>query len=137
MADIEEKEKKNTDIIYALADYKQLVIAYKTKYAELVKKLVFWKVSVLWLGIIAAFMIIVLMFLASENRRIQQYSSEEIQSLNGKLAILEEKLTTNQNRLETVQADLEKRESVIKELEKTISKTSKEYLEKLLIEEQK
>ena len=45
-------QKEKSDIVYALADYKQLVIAYKTKYAHMVQQVAFWKTCVIWLGLV-------------------------------------------------------------------------------------
>jgi len=44
-------QKNKSDIIYALADYKQLVVAYKTKYAQMVRQVTFWKTCFIWLGL--------------------------------------------------------------------------------------
>jgi hypothetical protein len=50
--------KEKSDIVYALADYKQLVVAYKTKYAQMVRQVVFWKTCVVWTVFIISIAII-------------------------------------------------------------------------------
>jgi hypothetical protein len=130
------KDKHSSEVIYALADYKQLVLAYRTKHAELVKSLTFWKTSVAW---ICAFMIFIALITAvwllkSGKAMDQTKTSQEL--LKAQVNSVTEKLSRAERELAVVREDLNRKDELIKLLEKNISTTSKNLLEKLLSEQE-
>jgi septal ring factor EnvC (AmiA/AmiB activator) len=130
------KDKQGKDIFYAFADYKQLVLAYKTKYAELIKTATFWKTSMLWLAILTtSIIVLVLFFLAQLNRNLAE-SKNNINWLNNKIEDISGKLDSAQRELGSTKEELNKKEALIKELEKDTSTASKRLLEKLLREQE-
>ena len=129
------KDKHGSNIIYALADYKQLVLAYKSKYSELVKRLSFWKTSVLWLLLFSGCIILFLLFELSSVKKNAAENKAYITGLNHKIQLLAEHLVDTQATLLSTQEELHKKENLIKQLEQNISNTSKKLLEKLLKEQ--
>ncbi len=127
-------DKQKTDVIYALADYKQLVLAYRTKYTDLVKSVAFWRASVIWL---AAFVCLLVGLLAAgffTYRADLLRTRTQESSLTREVERLSEQVRTTQQALAATRAELEKKEGLIQELEKNISTASKKTLEKLLKE---
>jgi hypothetical protein len=124
--------KDKSDIVYALADYKQLVVAYKTKYAHMVRQVTFWKTCVIWLGLI-----VFLIGIAAAAGFIDYTShissrQKEIAVLDGRVQSLSEKLDTAYRQLQQTRLELAQKEAAVKQLEKNVSTTSKKLLEKLL-----
>ena len=125
-------QKEKSDIVYALADYKQLVIAYKTKYSQMVRQVTFWRTCVIWLGLIvfligvaaAAGFIDYTNHLSGRQKDISMLE-DQVQSLSGKLDLTE-------RQLQQVRFELAQKEATVKQLEKNVSTTSKNLLEKLL-----
>jgi septal ring factor EnvC (AmiA/AmiB activator) len=128
------KEKRNSGMLYALADYKQLVLGYKTKHEELVKTVTFWKTSVIWLTILTVAACASVVFLLVEARKSLADKSKDIDMLNSKLEAISNNLDSVQLKLEAAEKELEKKEMLIKELEKNTSTASKKLLERLLKE---
>jgi peptidoglycan hydrolase CwlO-like protein len=128
------KEKHSSGMIYALADYKQLVLAYKTKHAELVKVLAFWKTSVIWLAIFTIGISAMVIFFLADTKRSLAESNKNINVLNNKLGVISNRLDSAQQELKVTKEELEKKEMLIRQLEKNMSTTSKKLLEKLLKE---
>jgi len=129
------KEKNKTDIVYALADYKQLVLAYKSKYTELVKKVAFWRTSTIWLAVLVISMATVVLFELFDKKNNGAEARGDIVKLAGKIENVSSQLTQAQKELETAKAELEKKDTVIKQLEQNVSNTSKKLVEKLLKEQ--
>ena len=130
------KDKHSSEVIYALADYKQLVLAYRTKHSELVKSLTFWKTSVAW---ICAFMIFIALmtalWLLKSGRAIDQTKTSQ-ELLKAQVNSLTEQLSRDEKELAVVREELNRKNELIKLLEKNISTTSKNLLEKLLSEQE-
>lgn len=130
------KEKHSSGMIYALADYKQLVLAYKTKHAELVKTVTFWKTSVIWLAILTIGITVMVTFFLADTKRSLGESNKNITWLNNKLEVISNRLDRTQQELRVTKKELEKKEMLIRELEKNMSTTSKKLLERLLKEQE-
>lgn len=129
------REKHRADIVYALADYKQLVLAYKSKYAELIKKVSFWRTSALWLALLSTAAGLIMGFALSEIRDSLAEGKHSIARLNSKVELLSTKLDKTQQELVAAKDELSKKDLLIKQLEQNISNTSKELVEKLLKEQ--
>ena len=129
------RERHRADIVYALADYKQLVLAYKSKYAELVKRLSFWRASALWLALLSILAGLIMGFALSEIRDSLAEGKKSIDRLNGRVEAISIQLEKSQKELASAREELDKKELVIKQLEQNISNASKELLEKLLKEQ--
>lgn len=129
------KDKHVSEVVYALADYKQLVIAYRSKYSELVKSLAFWKTSVIWLSSFMIFVVLAVMAWVWKNGRDvdNKYRREEL--LNAQVNAVSEKLFNIEKELAATKEELRRKEDLVKHLEKNISTTSKKLLEKLLSEQ--
>jgi septal ring factor EnvC (AmiA/AmiB activator) len=128
------KEKHGSGMIYALADYKQLVLAYKTKYAELVKTVTFWRTSVIWLAILTIGITVMVIFSLADTQKSLAESNKNINLLNNKLKVVSDRLDSAHQELKVTKEELEKKEMLIRELEKNMSTTSKKLLEKVLKE---
>ncbi|MFA6216624.1 MAG: hypothetical protein WDL87_03115 [Candidatus Omnitrophota bacterium] len=126
------KEKQSSSIVYALADYKQLVLAYKTKYTELVKKVTFWRTSALWFILMLLCASVILIFELANNKNRLAESKSRVVRLDAALETMSQKLDKLKQELVTVNRELENKDTVIKQLEQNVSNTSKKLLEKLL-----
>ena len=129
------KDKHSSEVIYALADYKQLVLAYRTKHAEVIKSLTFWKTSVVWLSVFTGLFILVMMSWLLENNKDLESSRKNTEIINGRFNAASEKLSRTENELSRTREELKKKEELIRSLEKNISTASKKLLEKLLAEQ--
>jgi septal ring factor EnvC (AmiA/AmiB activator) len=129
------KEKQDPEIVYALADYKQLVLAYKTKHAQLVSALSFWKASFFWLMVLSASVIGALVLVFSDARTALSQARKEKNALDTKAAALKQQQDEARARLDSTREELQKKEAVIRELEKSLSTASKKLLERLLKEQ--
>ena len=130
------KDKHSSEVIYALADYKQLVLAYRTKHAELVKSLTFWKTSVVWFSAFTILIVLVIMFWLLENGKDFDNNKKSEEFLNAQVSAVSEKLSRIERDLAVTREELRRKEELVKYLEKNISTTSKKLLEKLLTEQE-
>jgi len=130
------KDKHSSEVIYALADYKQLVLAYKSKYAELVKSLAFWKTSVVWLLVFTALFVLMMNSWLLENGKDLNSNRKNMEIINARFNAVSEKLARTEDKLSQTREELKKKEDLIKSLEKNISTASKKLLEKLLAEQE-
>ncbi|MCK9595246.1 MAG: hypothetical protein PHH68_06545 [Candidatus Omnitrophica bacterium] len=126
------KEKNNTDVVYALADYKQLVMAYKTKYAQLLKVSVFWKISFVWLGVFLACVSCALFFLFNDAKNQLTQKDKAIDHLNIRIESISAELAGLAKDLASAQAEIRDKDKMIRGMEKNMSTNSKKLLEKLL-----
>lgn len=124
-------DRHKTDLVYALAEYKQLVIAYKTKYAELVKAAVFWKTSCFWLGLLLACGV-VLLALGQNDRRYFPAAAPQDVSREAEVRALARKLNETEGQLQSARREIARQEAAIRELEKNISTASRQMVEDLL-----
>ncbi|HRZ13936.1 MAG TPA: hypothetical protein P5110_00315 [Candidatus Omnitrophota bacterium] len=129
-------EKPRSDVIYALADYKQLVLAYRTKYAELVQSLAFWRTTAIWLGALLFCFIAAVVAIKTEADRGAADARKDTLALRRQLQALSEKLDTAEQSLGTARHELSKRDTVIHQLEKNLSTASKKMVEELLQDNQ-
>jgi len=130
------KDKHSSEVIYALADYKQLVLAYRSKYAELVKSLAFWKTSLVWLCAFTAFFVLVVIFWLLESGKDLNSNKKNTETLNLQVNAVSEKLARTEDELFRAREELKKKEDLVKNLEKNISTASRKLLEKLLAEQE-
>lgn len=126
------KEKQKNEIVYALADYKQLVLAYKTKYAELVKRLTIWKTSVVWLLLFSIMLCSIIIFELLYERRHFKEARAALSRNSQNIQSLSDKLHQTQMELLSAQESIRLKDIAIKELEQNASIASKKLLEKLL-----
>jgi Tfp pilus assembly protein PilN len=129
------KEKHRPSIIYALADYKQLVLSYKSKYSELIKRVAFWKTTALWLLLCSSCVVLFFLFELSSLSSNVAENKKYIAGLSQKIELLSQELVVAQKDLLTTKEELHKKEDLIKQLEQNISNASKKLLEKLLKEQ--
>ncbi|MFA5117864.1 MAG: hypothetical protein WC695_03315 [Candidatus Omnitrophota bacterium] len=127
------KEKQASGIVYALADYKQLVLAYKTKYTELVKKVTFWRTSALWLVLLMICIGVALVFELVHNRNRLSESKGHIARLNATIETASLKQEKLRQEFEALRREAQMKDIVIRQLEQNVSNTSKKLLEKLLV----
>lgn len=125
-------QKEKSDIVYALADYKQLVVAYKTKYAHLVRQVTFWRTCVIWLGGIVFLIGVAAAAGYMDYARNISGSKKDIEILEAQVRNLVQKLDASELRLRQARDELEQREKAVVQLEKNVSTASKQLLEKLL-----
>lgn len=130
------KDKHSSEVIYALADYKQLVLAYRTKHAELVKSLAFWKSSLAWLCAFTGFFVLMIIFWLQESGKDLASNKKNVEMLNVQYNSVSEKLARTEDELNRAREELKKKEDLIKSLEKNISTASRKLLEKLLSEQE-
>jgi Tfp pilus assembly protein PilN len=128
------KDKQNPDMLYALADYKQLVMAYKTKHAELIKAVAFWKTSLAWLATIMLAVALTAGAWFLHNGSELDSGRRSIEVLNAKISGLSQKLADTERALAQAHKEIARQETVIQELEKKVSATSRKLLEQLLPE---
>ncbi len=127
------KEKHASHIVYALADYKQLVLAYKTKYTELVKKVTFWRTSALWLIFLMLCIGLIMLFEMAQSRSRVTESKGHIVRLNATIETISQKQEKLRQEFEALRQEADKKDMVIRQLEQNVSNTSKKLLEKLLV----
>lgn len=120
------------DLIYALADYKQLVLLYKTQFERQVKEVLFWKAAAVWCLIIIFFMSAVTYFWLTDIRRGFADSKNSIGQLNSRLAQITLKLDKTQEELKATKDELKFKSEAISRLEQGISSASKRLVENLL-----
>lgn len=130
------KDKHSSEVIYALADYKQLVLTYRTKHAELVKSLTFWKTSVVWISVFTGLFVLVMTSWFLENGKELDNIRKKDEFISGRFNEVSEKLARAENELSLTREELKRKESLISSLEKNISTASKKLLEKLLAEQE-
>jgi septal ring factor EnvC (AmiA/AmiB activator) len=130
------KDKHNSEVIYALADYKQLVLAYRTKHAELIKSLAFWKTSLIWLCVFTAFFVLMAIFWLLATGKDLDSNRKNTEMLNYQVNAVSDKLARVEDELTQARVELKKKEDLIKNLEKNISTASRKLLEKLLAEQE-
>jgi DNA segregation ATPase FtsK/SpoIIIE-like protein len=130
------KDKHSSEVIYALADYKQLVLAYRSKHTELVKSLAFWKTSLVWLCAFTAFFVLMIIFWLLESGKDLKSNKKNTEMLNLQVYAVSEKLARTEDELVRAKEELKKKEDLIKNLEKNISTASRKLLEKLLAEQE-
>ena len=130
------KDKHSSEVIYALADYKQLVLAYRSKHAELVKSLAFWKTSLVWLCAFTAFFVLMIIFWLLESGKDLNSNRKNTEMLNSQVNAVSGKLARTEDELIRVKEELKKKEDLIKNLEKNVSTASRKLLEKLLAEQE-
>ena len=126
------KERHGPNIVYALADYRQLVVEYKTKHAQLVKTVAFWKASVIWLGMLIFSITVILAYLLSDARKNIWKSQQDLKEFTSRVIDVSNRFERAQQELAVTQDELRKKETLVKELEKNISTNSKKQLEELL-----
>jgi len=129
-------KEKPFEIKYALSDYKQLVLQYKTKYSELVKACVFWRTSAIWLCVLAAASLAICIYAVLDSRhqvllaqKDTSLLSERVQSLTGQAELFRKEI-------ESAKQDLAQKQALIVQLEKNLSTVSKQQVERLLKEKE-
>lgn len=125
-------EKPQNAIVYALADYKQLVIQYRTKYADSVKAVVFWKTTAIWIAAVALVCSVTAALSYRDNRRQAAAATNSLNALSGRIQVLSDRFDGREQEFAAVKAELETKSAQIRQLEKSLSTVSKKQVEKLL-----
>lgn len=125
-------EKQRYNLIYALADYKQLVLQYRTKHAELIAELSFWKSSALWLIAVTALCLALGGLFYLETQRLASVNAGSIAGMSRQMHSLAERFEARERELKNAEAELEAKNARILQLERNLSTFSKKQAEKLL-----
>jgi hypothetical protein len=121
-----------SNLIYALADYKQLVLQYKTQFSLTVKEALFYRTAAICCMIIIFSMGAVMYFWLSDARRGFLDSKNSISQLGSRLAQITLKLDETQRQLKATKDELMLKGEAISRLEQGISSASKRLVENLL-----
>jgi|GEM_PF-975545 len=119
-------------IVYALAEYKQLVIQSRAKQAELIKELAFWKAWTLWLGVFTVVFVIFSSVFFFDTRRQASANSNSLAVVSKRLQGFSEQVADWQRELRIAKEELARKSEQITNLEKCLSTASKKEVEKLL-----
>lgn len=119
-------------MVYALADYKQLVIQYRTKHSELVKALAFWKTTCFWLMVLSAAGLVFGISMHNQNRLQARESRQDLAAMNNRLQSVTEQFESWQQELKLAREELDKKNEQVSRLERSLSTASKKQVEKLL-----
>ncbi len=130
------KDKHSSEVIYALADYKQLVLAYRNKYAQLVKSCTFWKTSTIWISGFALILLITVILQFPDNGKGSNKDKSSKELLDVRMDAISQKLAKVEKELAGARQDLARKDELISHLEKSISTTSKKLLDRLFIEQE-
>ena len=128
------ENKRNEDLVYILADYKQLVLEYKSKYVSLVKKLHFWKTSCFWLFLLVCCLGVAMFSGITEAKRDLADNKKSIAQLNKRIEGMSQSLDETQQDLVAAKQEINKKDIRINKLEQNVSSASKRLLEKMLTE---
>jgi hypothetical protein len=126
------KDDPKSNLIYVLADYKQLVLQYKTKFSQQMEEAMFWKTTAIWCMFIIFCMCAVMYFLVTDVRRSFADSKNSIGQLNSRLAQITVKQDKTQQELVAAKDELKLKGEAISRLEQGISSASKRLVENLL-----
>jgi hypothetical protein len=126
------KERQNPNIVYALADYKQLVMQYKTRHTELVRAIVFWRTTALWVTAIAATGLIFNIVMYHDNKKEETAHSDSLSVMSRRIESLADRFENREQELKSARDELETKNDRISQLEKNLSTVSKKQAEKLL-----
>lgn len=125
-------KEDNSSLIYVLADYKQQVLQYKTKFWQQAKKALFWKVAAIWCGMIIFCLGLVMYFWVTDAQKAFRDSKISINKLGLRLEQITVKLEESQEELKAAKDELRSNGEAISRLEQGISSTSKRLVENLL-----
>jgi septal ring factor EnvC (AmiA/AmiB activator) len=128
-------DKNDINLTYILADYKQLVLQYKGKYSDQVKKATFWTVTAFWLSLGLVCMAILVISLAFDANRGLSKNQESMGQLGRKIELISNKLDKTHQELMFTKEELNKKDMLIERLERNASSASKRIIEELLKEE--
>ena len=128
-------DKNDINLTYILADYKQLVLQYKGKYSDQVKKATFWAVTAFWLSLGLVCMAILVISLAFDANRGLSKNQESMGQLGRKIELISNKLDKTHQELMFTKEELNKKDMLIERLERNASSASKRIIEELLKEE--
>jgi hypothetical protein len=126
------KERNNPNIVYALADYKQLVIQYRSRQAELIKSLMFWRTTALWLSAAGVICLLFSVALYTDNKKQAAASASGLAAMSSRIESLTERFEGREQELTAAREEIEAKSARISQLEKNLSTASKKQAEKLL-----
>lgn len=119
-------------IVYALADYKQMVIQSRAKQTELLREVAFWKAWTLWLGVFTVAFVMFFGAIFIETRRQAAVNSNALAVVSKRLQGLSEQVADWQRDLQTAKEELARKNEQIIRIEKSLSTASKKEVEKML-----
>jgi hypothetical protein len=125
------KEEKSS-WVYVLADYKQLVLQYKTKFSQQARQALVWKVVAIWCAIVIFAMGAAMYFWVTDARRSFADSKNDIGKLSLRLQEFAVRLDETQQELKVAKEELKFKSEAIGRLEQGISSASKRLVENLL-----
>jgi len=126
------KDKEQSSLVYILADYRQLVLQYRTKYSEQIKKATFWKTTALW-SLFLLFCLGLWLFSSVVETKINLLETKNNTSmLNRRLENSSLKLERTEQELVAAKEELNKKNEAISQLERRVTSASKRLVESLL-----
>jgi len=123
---------ERSSLIYVLADYKQLLLQYKAKFAQTARQTVFWKVTAIGCIIIIFSLGVVMYFWLQDAGKVFADSKNSISQLNLRLEKITLRLDETQDELKAAKDELRFKGEAIGRLEQGISSASKRLVENLL-----
>ncbi len=125
------KEEKNS-LIYELADYKQLVLQYTTRFSQQAKDALFWKIACgICLVLIFCVGFAVYLWMAKTEMGFVD-SRKNISQLNIRLQEITVRLDQTRQELGAAKEELKFKAQAISRLEQGVSSASKSLVENLL-----
>lgn len=124
------------DSLYALADYKQMVLTYQARITQARRDSLYWKTALLWLGIFCFGLTALAAGILISNKRDIEANKHNLSMLARRAQELDAQLQSREQELAQTRQELLKRQHIIVELEKNISTNSKKFLEKILQEQE-
>lgn len=125
------KDEKSS-LVYLLADYKQLLLQYKSKFAQLANEAVFWRAAAVWCIIIIFCLGAVMYFWIKETGTALRDNKMSIGALGERLRQVTVKLDETKEELIAAKDELRLRAEAISRLEQGVSTASKRLVENLL-----
>lgn len=123
---------EQSSLVYVLADYKQLVLQYKSKFSQLANEATFWRVAVIWCIVIIFCLGAVMYFWIKDTRSAFKDSRISISRLSERLREVTVKLDETKEELGQAKDELRFKGEAISRLEQGISTASKRLVENLL-----
>jgi Tfp pilus assembly protein PilN len=124
------------DSLYALADYKQMVLTYQARITQARRDSLYWKTALLWLGIFCFGLTALAAGVLISTKRDIEENKHNLSMLTRRAQALDAQLQNREQELAQTQQELLKRQHIIVELEKSISTNSKKLLERILQEQE-
>jgi hypothetical protein len=123
---------EQSSLVYVLADYKQLVLQYKSKFTQLTNEAAFWRAAAVWSIIIIFCLGAVMYFWIKDARAVLRDNRISISQLGERLRQVTVKLDETKEGLRQAKDELRFKGEAISRLEQGVSTASKRLVENLL-----